>query len=209
MVKILCIVAHPDDEIVGMGGTILKYLAEGHQVMTVICSYGEKSHPHIKEKTITKTRVGETKKLDEMLNRESVFLGLEEGKIKEEAETFEVAKKLAKLIKEYKPDKIYTHTQGDPHRDHKSVNSIVEEVVRKINYKGELLTFEVWNVTNENLPAVYVDITDYFSKKMELMKVYESQKLSLYALFAPINVRARMHGRKSNCKYAEKFYKIR
>jgi LmbE family N-acetylglucosaminyl deacetylase len=209
MNNVLCIVAHPDDEIVGMGGTILKYLAEGQQVSTIIFSYGEKSHPHIKEKIMAKTRVGETKILDEMLNRESIFLGLTEGKIEEESKTLDVVKKLAKLIREYNPKKIFTHTSGDPHRDHRAVNQVVEDVTRKIRYKGELLTFEVWNIVKENLPAVYVDITPYFDRKMELMKVYESQKLSLYALLAPINLRARMYGRKNNCKYAERFYKLR
>lgn len=209
MANILCIVAHPDDEIVGMGGTILKYLDEGKKVITIIFSYGQKSHPHIKEKIITKTRVIETKRLDAELDRQSIFLGLTEGNIKEEAEKFEVTKKIAKLVRRYKPKKIFTHASKDPHRDHRAVNQIVEEAIEKINYKGDLLTFEVWNVTDENLPTTYVDITPYFKQKLKLMKTYESQKHFMYLLLIPIMIRARKYGKKNKCKYAERFYKLR
>lgn len=209
MTDILCIVAHPDDEVVGMGGTILKCLEEGKSVATIIFSYGEKSHPHIKEKIIARTRVGETKKLDEMLNRGSIFFGLTEGKITEEAETLDVTKKLANLIKKHKPKKIFTHTSSDPHRDHRAVNKIVEDALKQVAYKGELLTFEVWNITGESSPAVYVDITPYFRKKLALMRIYESQRHFIYALIVPVITRARLYGRKNNCRYAEKFYKIK
>lgn len=209
MANILCIVAHPDDEIVGMGGTILKYLDEGKKVITIIFSYGQKSHPHIKEEIITKTRVIETKRLDAELDRQSIFLGLTEGNITEEAEKFEVTKKIAKLVRKYKPKKIFTHASKDPHRDHRAVNQIIEEVVKKTKYKGELLTFEVWNVTEEKLPTTYVDITPYFKQKLELMKAYESQKHFIYLLLIPIMVRAWIYGKRNSCKYAERFYKIR
>lgn len=209
MATIFCIVAHPDDEIVGMGGTILKYLDEGKKVITIIFSYGQRSHPHLKEKIIIKTRIGETKKLDEILKRKSVFLGLEEGKIKEQAEKFDVTKKIANLVKKYKPKKIYTLVSNDPHPDHRAVNQIVDQVIREMKYKGEFLTFEVWNIINESSPMVYVDITDYFKKKLELMKIYESQKHFIYPLLISVRVRARMYGKKIKCKYAERFYKIR
>jgi len=209
MANILCIVAHPDDEIVGMGGTILRYIEEGNEVTTVIFSYGQKSHPHLKEKIITKTRVGETKRLDMLLKRKSMFLGLTEGKIKEESEKLDIAKKLAKLIKKYKPKKIFTHARKDPHPDHRAVNQIVEKVVEETKYKGDLLTFEVWNITEENLPKTYVDVTPFFKQKLELMKIYESQRHFLYILLLPIILRAWMYGRKNRCKYAERFYKIK
>lgn len=209
MGNIICIVAHPDDEIVGMGGTILKYLDEGQKVVTIIFSYGQKSHPHLKEKVITKIRVVETKRLDVELDRQSIFLGLTEGSIKDEAEKLGVNEKLAKIIRKYRPKKVFTHTAGDPHRDHKAVNRIVTEVLEKIKYKGELLTFEVWNITDENLPKIYVDVTPYFRKKIELTRTYESQKHFIYPLLLPIILRAWMYGRKNRCRYAERFYKIK
>ncbi|MBU4502909.1 MAG: PIG-L family deacetylase [Nanoarchaeota archaeon] len=209
MSTILCIVAHPDDEIVGMGGTILKYLDESKKVITIIFSYGEKSHPHLKEKIIKKTREGETKKLDELLKRKSIFLGLTEGKITQEAEEKKVRGKLAKLIQKYKPAKIFTHNANDPHPDHRAVHQVVKDVVENIKYKRSFLTFEVWNITNENAPVVYVDISDYFKKKLELMKIYESQKHFIYILLLPIILRAWNYGRKNNCKYAERFYKLK
>jgi len=209
MSTILCIVSHPDDEVVGMGGTILKYLDEGKKIITIIFSYGEKSHPHLKEKVVKKTRIVETKRLDAELDRQSIFLGLTEGNIKEEAKKLNVSNKIADLIKKYKPKKIFTHARNDPHPDHKAVYQIVSDVVEKIKYKGSLLTFEVWNITDEHLPVVYVDISNHFKKKLELMKTYESQKHFIYPLFLPIIFRAWSYGRKNKCKYAERFYKLK
>ena len=209
MKTVLCIVAHSDDEIVGMGGTILKYLDEGKKVITIIFSYGQKSHPNLKEEVIKKTRVIETKRLDVELNRQSIFLGLTEGNIKEEAEKLKVQSKLAKLIKKYKPEQIFTHTSGDPHPDHKAVNHIITKTIEETKYKGEFLTFEVWNIINENLPMVYIDISPYFKEKLKLTKFYKSQKLSIYPLLIPMIIRAKKYGMKNKCKYAERFYKIR
>ena len=209
MTTILCIVAHPDDEIVGMGGTILKYLEKGKKVVTIIFSYGQKSHPHLKEDIITKARMVETQELDEKLNRQSIFLGLTEGSIKKEVESLKIKEKLTKLIKKYKPKQIFTHTGGDPHPDHKAVHQAVTQTIEESKYKGEFLTFEVWDIINENLPAIYVDISDYFKKKMEIMRLYKSQKHFIYPLLLPITARAKIYGMKNKCKYAEKFYKIK
>jgi LmbE family N-acetylglucosaminyl deacetylase len=45
---VLVIVAHNDDHIIGAGGTLAKYAQEGKKVRTIIMSYGESSHPHLK-----------------------------------------------------------------------------------------------------------------------------------------------------------------
>ena len=48
----LVVCAHPDDNILGAGGTIAKYSSEGKKVITVIASYGESGNPWLKENVI-------------------------------------------------------------------------------------------------------------------------------------------------------------
>ncbi len=208
MERYLVFCAHADDEIVGMGGALTKYAKEGKDIITVIFSFGEKSQPHLKEEHIAKTRVLESKKVDYLIGKESIFLGLDEGKIKEQAERFGVKEKIKNFVKKYKPTKIFTLSSSDAHKDHREVNDIVVSALHDIKYKGELYSFEVWNVVDENRPAIFVDVSSTFKKKLSLLKKYKSQRLFVYLLWLPIYFRARKYGNKIGCLYAEKFYKL-
>lgn len=207
---ILILCAHDDDAAVGMGGTLLKYAEEKKRIINIIFSYGQTSHPHLKSEVITKKRVSEAQKVNEKIGiKETIYFGLTDSKVKEEIQKYDIKEKLKKMINKYKPDKIFTPTGTDPHPDHRAVNNLIKEIVEEMKYKGEVLAFECWNVTNENLPTVYVDISDYMNKKIQLMRDYESQKLSIYAIMIPTIVRAKIYGRRNDCKYAERFYKIK
>lgn len=209
MERYLVFCAHADDEIVGMGGSLVKYINEGKEVITVIFSFGEKSQPHLKEEHIVRMRVMESKHVDYLIGKKSVFLGLDEGKILEQSEKLDVKDKIKKVILKYKPKKIFTLSATDPHKDHRDINTIITAVVNDMKYKCDVYTFEVWNVLNENNPAVYVDVSETFKRKLELLKKYKSQKVFIYFLWLPIYFRAKKYGRKIGCKYAEKFYKVK
>jgi len=77
MEKILIFCAHSDDELAGMGGTILKFASEKKKITKVIFSFGEKSHPHLKKEVITKGRVEEAMNASKAMGiNETIFLGL-------------------------------------------------------------------------------------------------------------------------------------
>lgn len=206
---VLVFCAHPDDTIIGLGGTIAKFIKDGKNVVDVIFSYGQLSHPYYKEEVIIKKRVRETRKVDQFLGAESIFLGLADKNIAKGIEEFDVAEKIKKLVEEYKPTRIFTLSRLDPHPDHRAVSSIVLKTMDEIKYRGNLYTFEVWNVVDENSPRVYFDITDTFRTKIEALKHYKTQVVFIYALLIPIFLRAILHGRKNKCRYAERVYKIK
>lgn len=207
---ILVFCAHGDDDVIGAGGTLFKYADEGKEIVTIIFTYGEKSTPHIKEEIITKTRVEESNKVDKLIGKKSIFLGLKEGGIEEDIEKLNIKDKIKELINKYKPSKIYTLSASDPHKHHRLVNKVITEVLEEMKYKNyELYAYEVWNVINENAPKVYVNITPYFRKKIQAMKIYKSQRHYIFPLWLPVYARARMTGIKNNCKYAEMFYKLK
>ncbi len=205
---ILIFCAHSDDSEVGMGGTIAKYIDEGKKITTITFSYGEKSTPHLREEVVKQARIKETEKVDKFLGKETIFLGLEEGKIEEQV-TEEIKEKVKQIIKEKKPSKIFTLSSLDTHKDHRDVNKAITSILEEMNYKGDVFAFEVWNVLNETNPRLYIDISKYFRKKLKLIRMFKSQRHFLYPLWIPVYIRAKLNGMKNKCRYAEVFYKIR
>jgi LmbE family N-acetylglucosaminyl deacetylase len=210
MERILVFCAHSDDELVGMGGTILKFAKEKKEIVKVIFSYGEKSHPHLRKEVIIKERVDETKKASKLMGiSKTIFFGLEDYNLKNEIKKYNIKNKLKTLIKNYKPKKIFIPSPNDSHKDHRAVHEVVIKSVDEMKYNSDIYTYEVWNIINDELPYIYIDITPYFSKKLKIIKEFESQKHFLYPLLIPIFYRSIKYGRANNCKYAEKFYKVR
>jgi LmbE family N-acetylglucosaminyl deacetylase len=211
IILILC--AHNDDQVFGMGGTIAKYANEGKIVKTVVFSFGEQSHPHLKPEVITKMRVKESLKSDKIIGGKGVtYLGLKEGKFKEQIEKMGVNAKVRKIIEKEKPTKIFTHSINDAHHDHRAVYHFVKELTDEIKYKGDIYLFGVWSpvrIKNRNLPKMVVDVTKTFSRKIEAIKAHQSQQITIVSLLWNVYAKAIMNGSSHNCKYAEVFYKLK
>ncbi len=207
---ILIFCAHSDDEAVGMAGTIAKYVAEGKEVVKVVFSFGESSHPHFQESVVIRKRVKETDQASQFLGmNRTVFLGMKDTKVAQDLTKKRGKAIIKRIIDEYKPERIYVPSGQDPHPDHQAVNRIVLEVVDGLRKKYDVYAFEVWNVIKEQHPFVFVDITPYFGKKLDYMGFFRSQWQYMYALMLPVHIRSRIYGGKAGCKYAERFYKLR
>ncbi len=211
--RILIICAHNDDNIFGMGGTIAKYAKEGKTVKTVIFSFGALSHPHLKAEVITKRRVKESIKADKMIGGKGVtYLGLKEGKFQQEIAGKGIAGIMEKIIEKEKPDKIFTHSINDAHRDHRVVYNFVKNLTESIKYQGSIYLFGVWipiRIKNRNLPKMVVDITETFNKKIDAIKAHASQQMTIISLLWNVYMKAIMNGWANNYRYAEVFYKLK
>ncbi len=211
---VLFLCAHNDDQIVGAGGTIAKYAKEGKKIVTVVFSFGEKSLPHMKEKHSRKTRVIESKRAGRILGEEEMYyLGLTEGKFKEEIKEKRIDEKITAIIKRIKPTKIFIHARDDPHPDHHAINEFALDLIEKINYKGDVYSFHVWNlflnIRKRHLPKLIVDITDTFDAKVEAFNKHKSQWPAKFSLMWNVYVQAILNGFNNNVKYAEVFYKVK
>jgi len=212
---ILVIVAHSDDQVFGPGGTVAKYSSEGEEIRTIIFSYGETSHPHFKKEIIRKIRVKEALEADKILGGNGViFLGAPDGHIKSEEERLK--RDLKDLFLLYKPKKIFTHAEDEALPDHVIVNKIVTSVYDELHetkkMKIDIYTFGIWRffkLSRRYDPKLYVDITDYFAKKLETLKVFKSQTNAMLVLKWSVYVKALVNGFKINKPFAEVFYKIR
>jgi len=202
--------SHSDDLAVGIGGTIIKLIKEGYVLIDVIFSAGQKSHPHYKEEVIIKKRIKETEGVARRFGiKQTILFGLEDNNLKEEIKNKNINERIRRIIKKFKPVKIFITSETDPHPDHRAVYHAVLKVVGKLNYNCEIYSYEVWNIINENKPVIYNDITPYFKAKVAMMKSFRSQSHFMYLLLIPIYLRSKFYGIMNNCKYAEKLYRIR
>jgi len=211
--KILVICAHNDDNIFGLGGTIARYLKEGKKVKTIIFSYGEGSHPWLKKKESITMRVKECQKADKILGgNQSTYLGAKEFNFEKEVEKKKIDKNIRKIIKKYNPSKIFTHGMDDPHPDHRAVNSIVLNIIDKINYDKDVYTFDVWNpirIRKRTEPKLIIDTSKTFKLKIKALNCHKSQKAALISLLWNVYRKDFFNGLANNCRFAEVFYKVR
>ncbi len=204
--------AHSDDFVFGAGGTIAKYTKEGKKVIAIIFSYGEKSHPWLKESIVQKMRSKETLEAGKVLDCETIFFDLKEFHFQEDYQNRNIEKQLLKILTKAKPTKIFTHSSEDPHPDHKAVCAITAEIREKLVEKPELYIYSVWNPVSfkTQYPSLYIDISKTFSAKLNALKTFRSQKFhAVYPLFIPVLFRAIKDGFKLRKLFGEHFFRIK
>jgi LmbE family N-acetylglucosaminyl deacetylase len=211
--RVLILCAHSDDQVIGAGGTIAKLAKSGAEVRTFICSFGEQSHPHLQKIDIRKVRVLESKKANQILGGGDVlFLGMREGHFLQDYERLRWRMKLLKHIHAFKPDRILTHSSDDPHPDHRAVHTIVQDLYLSGHLKCEVYTFDIWNLFNlkkRRNPKLVVDISQQFTRKLDALSTFKSQKVALFTLLWSVYTKAILYGLKRGVRYAEVFYKVK
>ena len=206
----LVFAAHADDEIIGLGGTIAK-LAKKEKVIVVIFSYGSDFWarvtswpPWLSEQEITKIRIAESKRAGNLLGvSETIFLGITPRKsISEEQKN-----KIMKIIKRYKPKRIFYHSIKDGHPDHLLVTKIMNEVVSKLKKRPEILKFQIslFDFSNKDPSWIY-DVSEEYKTKIKALKEFKSQILWTKPLTFLVRLKGIVFGKRSNCRFAEYFY---
>ncbi len=210
---ILVLAAHPDDEILGVGGTLAKYSKDKEKIVTAVFSMGEMSPPWIKPEILTETRKIESEKAHKLVGvNESYFLELTDANFAKDAKKEKVDEKMMRIIKKHKPNKIFTHSPDDPHPHHRLVYALTMKVLKKMKFDTNVYVYDVWNplsLLNRNKPKMYIDVTKTFKKKIKALGVFKSQKAVMAQLLPGIYVRAITNGLSYGCKYAERFTKVK
>lgn len=203
--------AHSDDFVIGAGGAIANYAAEGKKVLVIVFSYGESSHPWLKQKIVQRMRFKETIKASRLLQCKVLFFNLKEFNFKKEYEAKKIEEKLLALLNKEKPGKIFTHSSEDPHPDHSAVNFITNSLVEKLKAKPEVYIYSVWNPVSFRTthPSLCLDISRTFSLKLKALKMFKSQKFHIIYPFFLLIIRALRDGFKIRKRFGERFYRIR
>lgn len=211
-VDLLVLACHPDDAELGMGGTIAASVATGKKVVIVDLTNGEPTpygsiEIRAKESKLAKEKLGvkEYRELD-IVNRE-IF------------DTVENRKKIAEVIREYKPKSLFIHYPDDAHPDHVQASSLSVSArfyskLSNTDIKGDpffpkkIFYFISIHKKIAIKPDFVFDITHVFDKKIEAAKAYASQFMQ-----NPKNVevidylehQASYFGRLIGVKYGEPF----
>ena len=209
--KILIIAVHPDDETLGCGGTLLKHKANGDEVHWLICTQTD-----IKNDFYT-TREQEIEKVHDLYNFDTVTnLQLKTMQVDEYSMSALIGK-ISKIINEVKPNIIYLPFKGDVHSDHRKIfeasysctKSFRYPFIKKIYMIETLSETEFAPSTKEDsfIPNVFVDISEFMDKKIEILKVFESEIAEHPFPRSERNLKAlaTLRGATCGCEYAESF----
>ena len=176
--KILVFAPHNDDEVLGVGGTIAKYIDEGHDVYVCEVTSGKdkKRLDNIKNEALEAHKIlGVT---------DTFFLDLPVVALAD-IPTKELNKAMNDIVQKVKPDIAFIPHKGDMHIDHKMVAESAMVALRPVDspqvkaiYAYETLSETEWNIPSaDNLfvPNVWIDITSTIDKKLQSMACYKSQ----------------------------------
>lgn len=216
--RVLVIAPHPDDEIIGVGGTIAKRANDGDEVYVCVVTKGKS--PIFNDEFIEQGRK-ECRKADKKLGvKETIFLDFPAVML-ETVPRYEFNGKISEVVNSIKPDEVYIPHRGDMQIDHQMVVDAAMVAVRprgnnypKRVYAYETLSETGWNIpniVNEFIPTVYEDITDTYEVKLEAMAIFESQ-LSTFPearSIGAIEALAKYRGATVNVKAAEAFSLVR
>ena len=179
MMKILIIAPHPDDEVLGCGGTIAKHTKERDEVC--FCIVTKAYLPDWSEEFI-KNRPKEIEKANKILGiKKTYFLDYPTVKL-DTIPQKELNESISKVVNEVNPDVVYIPHKGDLNKDHRLVFESCLVVTRPANHKVKrILSYETLSETEWGqaiepfIPNVYVDISETFEKKIKAIKAYESE----------------------------------
>ena len=121
--RVLAVGAHPDDLEILCGGTLARYVAEGHDVVMCHATKGDRgSFVHSPEE-IARIRDGEARRAAELAGAEHAALGLSDGEVY--ASDPAQRRLVVDLVRDARPDLIITHSPGDYMSDHNEIQQLV------------------------------------------------------------------------------------
>jgi len=216
---ILVIAAHPDDEVIGCGGTMARHIDAGDEVHVIFVADGETSRKDAALKDL-ENREHAAKKSSDILGVKSCsFLRLPDNRL-DSLPLLEIVQPIEKLLSNIQPSIIYTHHGGDLNIDHRVTFQAVMTACRPQPnfFVKKILSFHVLSSTEWSgpdtsifLPNVFIDISQYMTIKLKALKAYESEmKAPPHSRsYEHVNALASHHGHSTGVNAAEAFMLIR
>ena len=202
--NVLVIAPHPDDEVLGMGGTIKK-LSKKNKI--ILCVVSEGTTAQYKNKKMIQVRRDSCKKAAKILGiTKIIFLDFPDMRLN--LSHLDINKKLEEIIEKYKPKIVYTAPKNDLNLDHQAVFDSTLVVCRPKSGVKQILCYELHGHTKVPFaPNVFENIEKEFSYKIKGFKMYksENEKFPNSRSITAIENLAIQRGIQSGLKKAEAF----
>ncbi len=187
MSAVVIVAAHPDDEVLGCGGTIAM-LSEVHEVHILLLGEGGTSRFASREdangRTVERLATA-AKSAAAILGAQSVETDRLPDNRFDQVALLDIVKRIERIIERVRPDIVYTHHPGDLNIDHRITFEAVLTATRPLPGRcvHELYTFEIASSTEwafqrikpSFVPNVFVDISRTLERKLKAMEQYEDE----------------------------------
>ena len=189
MTNILVVAAHPDDEVLGCGGTIARHADAGDQVQVLIVAEGATSRQHQRDR---EQATHELSFLAMAAQQAGAILGVQGLELLDlpdnrldSLDRLDLIKQIEERIARHQPQVVYVHHAGDVNVDHRRLHEAVVTACRPTPGQPvrRLLSFEVASSTEWQPPGSappfqpnwFVDITAQWPRKREALAAYASE----------------------------------
>lgn len=187
--SVAVIAAHPDDEVLGCGGTLARMASDGRAVHILLLADGETSRPPGADQPFDSAKLvarqTAAEKASKILGASSVEVLVFPDNRMDSLVLLDVVKQIESFMRRYQPSTVFTHHAGDVNIDHQVVHHAVVTACRPLpgHSVKELLFFEVpssteWRPASSAEPFIpnwFVDISTTLAKKLQALEVYESE----------------------------------
>jgi len=220
--KILIVVAHPDDEVLGCFGTVARLIQEGYEAYTLILGEGKTSRDEVRQVENKKDEIAELnneiQNANNVIGIKKVFVESFPDNRFDSVDLLDIIKVISKVKKEVKPDIIFTHYEHDLNVDHQVTYKAVitatrpmeNECVKEI-YSFEILSSTEWNYPLSFSPDTFYDVSEMIDLKIKAMEAYTSE-LCEYPhprSLDGIELSAKYQGMRVGKEYVEAFKSVR
>jgi len=189
MNKILVVAAHPDDEVLGCGGTMARLAMEGNDVYTLILGEGITARDKKRDRINREKDLGELKnhimKANKLLGVKRTYTFDFPDNRFDTVATLDIIKTIEKIKDEVNPDIMFTHHHGDLNVDHNITFKAALTACRPIKGESvkEIYSFEIpssteWNALSHLTsftPDYFVDVKMSIKAKIDALKEYKSE----------------------------------
>jgi methionyl-tRNA formyltransferase/LmbE family N-acetylglucosaminyl deacetylase len=178
--RVMVIAAHPDDEVLGPGGTLIRHFKSGDEIRALIVCSAQPIRYHEGEHE----QPADSQRAAHYLGARTIGLGFPDQRL-DAGSNLELIQAVENALREFQPAVVYTHHWGDVNADHARIAEAVDVATRPFAapwllrlYAFETPSSTEWTASSRNRPFqpnVLTNIANELDRKLDAMRCYRSE----------------------------------